>query len=346
MKAKGWLALVVALAGCASSETYALEDYLNRIHLEEMERSSNVIKAAPTTSIETTKSHAKPAVAVPVRKPGYAPARKNAIKVVKVRKGDQLYKLARRYGVSAKEVIALNNLKRPYDLKIGQKLKLPNTRTHVVKKGEYLYQLADKYNVSLAAIVRENNLKRPYNILIGQKLRIPASLPGKNTIRHFAANKAAAPSATRQTYAKAQPIRKSTVSRLPKAPVSAPRSFIWPVEGKVISRFGKKGKGVSNEGVNIAAPQGSNVKAAASGVVVYTGSELKSFGNMVIIRHGGGWLTAYAHQSDVFVPKGAVVKKGQVIGRVGNSGKVKSPQLHFSIRKGKKPVDPQRVLKG
>ncbi|WP_188574674.1 peptidoglycan DD-metalloendopeptidase family protein [Tistrella bauzanensis] len=124
----------------------------------------------------------------------------------------------------------------------------------------------------------------------------------------------------------------------------APKRFVWPVNGRVVSGYGDKAGGLHNDGVNIQAPRGTPIRAAADGVVVYSGSDLKGFGNMLLIRHGGNWLTAYAHAQAVLVDRGQRVKQGEVIARVGSSGNVDQPQLHFELRRGREAVDPERYL--
>ena len=121
--------------------------------------------------------------------------------------------------------------------------------------------------------------------------------------------------------------------------------MIWPVQGPVLSAYGPKGQGVNNDGVNIGAPKGAPVVAAANGIVVYAGNEMKGFGNLVLIRHEGGWVTAYAYLDRVLVSKDAVVAQGDMIGTVGKSGNISTPQLHFETRQGGKAVDPNGVIK-
>lgn len=120
--------------------------------------------------------------------------------------------------------------------------------------------------------------------------------------------------------------------------------FIWPVEGKIISHFGPKKNGLVNDGINISASEGEPIWAASKGEVVYAGNELKGYGNMVIMRHSNGWMTAYAHASDVLVAKGDRIAQGDLIGYVGSTGTVKQPQLHFGIREGKTAVNPEELL--
>ncbi len=120
--------------------------------------------------------------------------------------------------------------------------------------------------------------------------------------------------------------------------------FLWPVNGKIVSPFGAKDGGLHNDGINIAAPLGTPVRAADNGVVVYAGNELRGFGNLLLVRHADGWVSAYAHCDALLVKRGDQVKRGQVIGRVGQSGNVTAPQLHFELRKGSEAVDPLSQL--
>ena len=125
---------------------------------------------------------------------------------------------------------------------------------------------------------------------------------------------------------------------------SAPMSFAWPANGAVISSFGSTASGERNVGINIAAGMGTPIRAAASGTVTYAGDELKSYGNLVLLKHEGGYATAYAHAERMVVHRGDVVSRGQVIAYTGKSGDVTSPQLHFEIRDGTMPVDPRKYL--
>lgn len=134
-------------------------------------------------------------------------------------------------------------------------------------------------------------------------------------------------------------------SQRPVASNSSVR-FSWPANGKVISDFGRTRDGERNDGINIALPVGTPIKAAASGTVTYSGDELKNYGNLLLIKHSDGYVTAYAHAEKLLVPRGAVVSKGQVIAYAGDTGDVSSPQLHFEIRRGTTPVNPDSYLTG
>jgi murein DD-endopeptidase MepM/ murein hydrolase activator NlpD len=124
-----------------------------------------------------------------------------------------------------------------------------------------------------------------------------------------------------------------------------PTDMVWPVKGPIVSSFGPKGQGLNNDGINIGAPKGTPVVAAQNGIVVYAGSEMKGFGNLILIRHEGDWVTAYAHLDRMVVAKDAVVAQGDMIGTVGKTGNVPVPQLHFETRFDGKPVDPSGVIK-
>ncbi|HEY3031026.1 MAG TPA: M23 family metallopeptidase, partial [Bradyrhizobium sp.] len=123
-------------------------------------------------------------------------------------------------------------------------------------------------------------------------------------------------------------------------------TFRWPAQGRIIAGFGSSPNGGQNDGINLAVPEGTPVKAAEDGVVAYSGNELKGYGNLVLVRHSNGYVTAYAHASELLVKRGDTIKRGQIIAKSGQSGEVGSPQLHFEIRKGSSPVDPLQFLNG
>jgi len=118
------------------------------------------------------------------------------------------------------------------------------------------------------------------------------------------------------------------------------------VKGRIIAAFGSKMDGTQNDGINLAVPEGTPVKAADDGVVAYAGNELKGYGNLVLIRHANGYVSAYANASEILVKRGDTIKRGQVIAHAGQTGNVTSPQLHFEIRKGSTPLDPTKYLTG
>ncbi len=261
-------------------------------------------------------------------------------------KGDTVYILSRRHGVSIRAIIEANRLKPPYHLMVGQRVVLPREARHVVRLGDTLYSISRTYNVDTYALARANGVKPPYTIIAGESLRIPNLKPNpRPNPRQAAAKKAAS--------RKKAPPKKTYIAaiRNPKSrpPTGAPgprsgRGFLWPVKGKVLSGFGPKAKGLHNDGINIAAKRGAPVRAAENGVVAYAGNELRGFGNLLLIKHSGGWITAYAHNSDLLVKRGQRITKGQTIAKVGSTGSVTRPQLHFEIRKGKRAIDPRKYL--
>lgn len=253
---------------------------------------------------------------------------------VSVRKGDTLYSISRRYNVPIKDLININHLSSPYTLYIGQTLRLPTKQYHIVQRGESLYSISRLHNVDVTTLSRINNLQTPYSLAIGQKLLLPASVSAKSTAPATGAS--SANTATQKYQSNAVPTNPPAIKRSGK--------FIWPVQGTVISGFGNLGKGRKNDGINIKAALGTTVKAADSGTVAYAGNELKGFGNLILIKHNDGWITAYAHNDKLFVRKGQKVTKGEKIATVGSTGSVTTPQLHFEVRTGKKAVNPRAYL--
>jgi len=254
---------------------------------------------------------------------------------VEVRKGDTLYSLSKKYEVPLKGLIAENHLSAPYTLKVGQRLKLPKPKIHTVAKGDTLYSISKKHNVDIAELIQLNGLDEPYAINVGQKLDLP-STKGSVQVASNVSTASNKNSVTDKNISKATTSNNVSTSRKSK--------FIWPVNGSVVSNFGVVGKGRRNDGINIKAATGTNVKAADQGVVAYAGNELKGFGNLVLIKHSDGYITAYAHNDRLYVKKGQTVLRGEKIATVGSTGSVNTPQLHFEVRAGKKAVNPRAYL--
>jgi len=148
-----------------------------------------------------------------------------------------------------------------------------------------------------------------------------------------------------QQMASLSPPNSPYANQQPAKSAAQKSKFIWPVaDGKIVSHFGPKTAGRSNDGINIAVPEGEPIWASAGGTVVYAGNDLKGYGNMVIIRHKDGWMTAYAHARSIAVKKDETVKQGDIVAYVGTTGGVPVPQVHFAIRNGRTPVDPELYL--
>ena len=250
---------------------------------------------------------------------------------------------------------------------------------HIIQPGETLMKLSRQYNKPLVEIARANNIPPSTLVKVGDRIVIPgvrgqiaAAKPPQAVPVAQAQPKAAAPV---MAQAQSKPAVASAPQKLASAPVTAvPASpptavnvvtptaqnpeppkvkqevtaatpgFRWPVNGRVIQAFGPKPTGQQNDGINISVPEGTAIKAAEDGVVAYAGNELKTYGNLVLIRHSNGYVTAYAHASEITVKRDDVVKRGQVIAKSGQTGSVNAPQVHFEIRKGSTPVDPAPFL--
>jgi murein DD-endopeptidase MepM/ murein hydrolase activator NlpD len=211
----------------------------------------------------------------------------------------------------------------------------PQPREYVVKHGDTLYSVAHVLGATMRQVMDENALATPV-LYTGQVLRVRGIALGAMPSAAKPQQRAAVSSAI-STLAPSAPARKAA-----QAPMST--SFLWPVRGRVVSSYGRKAGGLYNDGINIAAPRGTPVRAAQDGTVAYVGHAVASYGNLVLIRHTGGVITAYAHLGLVSAKQGMHVKKGDVIGSVGATGAVTDAQLHFEIRKGAETLDPARYL--
>lgn len=271
---------------------------------------------------------------------------------VEVQKGDTLYSLSRKYKVPLRGIIEVNNLSAPYSLNVGQVLSFPIKRTYTVAKGDTLYSISKKYNIDMTSLSHLNDLSSPYTLNVGQTLELPDSLVvadsqvtsgGSSSFSYKSSSKQ---NASRKTNVSKKSTTKKISQKTPRKTVSTYRKskFIWPVNGSVVSNFGIVGNGRKNDGINIKAATGTNIKAADKGIVAYAGNELKGFGNLVLIKHSDGYITAYAHIDKLYVKKGQKVIRGEKIATVGSTGSVNSPQLHFEVRAGKKAVNPRKYL--
>lgn len=231
---------------------------------------------------------------------------------------------------------------------------------HVVNRGDTLNSIARRNHLSVAELARANNLSPTAPLKLGMRINVPgkaaAAQPAAATPNLAAVAPAAAPAAVPAKLASAEPTQKALLANPnPSAAEVEPAkaettsglpTFRWPVRGRVITSYGAKTNGKQNDGINVAVPEGTPVKAAEDGVVAYAGNELKGYGNLILVRHSNGYVTAYAHASELMVKRGDTIKRGQTIAKSGQSGEVGSPQLHFEIRKGSSPVDPLQFLNG
>lgn len=215
-----------------------------------------------------------------------------------------------------------------------------------VARGDTVYALSRRHNVGVREIIDLNGLEAPFKLLVGQRLKIPQSAPPpKANAAAFSLPSPAYPPpvaqpADPQPTLAARPGIEPAALVIPEPRPKAGKGFLWPLKGQVVEGFGNQAKGQNNDGINIAARRGAYVRASENGVVVYAGSDLKGFGNLLLLKHQDGWVSAYAHNDMLLVGKGDRVERGQPIARAGITGHVKSPQLHFELRHNSKPVDP------
>ncbi len=247
-----------------------------------------------------------------------------------VQPGDSLYVIARRAQVSTADLMAWNGISDPRKLRAGQVLRLSGTPAGTTANATQQRTFSETRDTA----------DGPTTLSPGRGVGGANLINGGNR-----ANNRPAPRAEPRDYANNAPQPEAGNARRAAPDVRQPLAkFRWPVRGRVISRFGPRGDGSHNDGVDISVPEGTAVRAAADGVVAYAGSELKGYGNLVLIRHDNGWVSAYAHAKEMLVKRGDQVRRGQVIARAGQTGSVDQPMLHFELREGAKPVDPLPLL--
>lgn len=334
----GMTALSLALAGCS------------RPTAPPPAARPPVVQARPKPAPVVQKPAPKPAW---VARKVVADAREVAAGSVTVAPGDTLSRIASRAGVSMGALAVENNLASPYTLEVGQVVRIPAGRYHRVKPGETGIAIALAYGIKWSTVVADNRLTPPYTLAAGQILRLPskrmvAAMTLEERARAFTLNIDDLITGSEPADAPApKPGTPRPRTPAPK-PVAEPTvfagRFVWPVEGRILSAFGPKPGGRYNDGINIKANAGTPVRAAADGVVAYAGDGLEGFGGLVLLKHGDGWVTAYAHNEELLVARGEQVKRGDTIARAGATGSVDEPQLHFEIRRGRTPVDPIKQL--
>jgi murein DD-endopeptidase MepM/ murein hydrolase activator NlpD len=261
-----------------------------------------------------------------------------------VRRGQTLSGIAHEHHVPMQELAAANALSPPYRIEAGRILIIPHfgqpapppvpaspplqtTSETAAAPARIEAQPLDRpppappENSSVAALPPPSAPPMPVSPPTGESLRLEP-----------------APTATPPAHA--------ATSQPPAAPAPTPGggTFLWPVRGRVLVGYGSRPDGTHNDGINIAAPRGAAIEATDAGVVAYAGNELRGYGNLILVKHANGWISAYAHCELMLVKRGDKVGRGQIIARVGSTGNVGEPQLHFELRRGNHAVDPRGFL--
>ena len=245
-------------------------------------------------------------------------------KKIKIVTGDTLDSISKKYKVTKKELIRFNKIKYPYILKPGKFIKIPVSKRYKIKKGDTLYKIAKCSSTNVLEIKNKNTNLNEKKLIVGSVINLPYYSIDNCKLK------------SKKIAKKNRSIKKSIKSK---------EIFIWPVQGSIITYFGKQKGGRKNDGINIISVKGNPVRAAMTGKVIYRGNELLAWGNLIIIKHKNNWTTAYAHLDKLLVKKGEIIKTGDIIASVGATGNVDKSQLHFQVRKNSKPLDPMKFLK-
>lgn len=268
---------------------------------------------------------------------------------ITVEEGDTIFSLANRYDVTPYSIIFHNKLNAPFELVSGQVLKLIPRNTHTVRLGDSLFSIAKQYSVNQFEIAQINELEEPYELQSGQIIQLPDVKDFSVFLIPIPDGQVLATESQPGTSSIRQPelkVPKEPIKQFFVAPNLSPGdSFNWPLSGEIVNRFGPAERGIHNDGIDISASFGTDVQTTAPGTVAYVGFGLKSFGTLILVKHNGGVISAYAHLSEVLVKEGDILNSGQIIGKVGQTGRVEFPTLHFEIRQNRTPIDPISIIK-
>jgi murein DD-endopeptidase MepM/ murein hydrolase activator NlpD len=269
---------------------------------------------------------------------GPAPAERGP-QTITIQRGQTLSEIAHSYHVPMQVIAEANGLSPPYRIQVGRTLVIPGA-------GPPRLAAAPASVAALPPAQRPEVLQPT----TGPDLPPPAASDRPPVSAAPLAPPAgeAAPAVTPPPISAAPPPREipetPDASSAAAPPAAGTGAFLWPVRGHVLATYGSRSDGTHNDGINIAAPRGTAVQAVDAGVVAYTGNELRGYGNLVLVKHANGWISAYAHCDAILVKRGEKVGRGQVIARVGSTGNVNEPQLHFELRRGQHAVDPREFM--
>jgi murein DD-endopeptidase MepM/ murein hydrolase activator NlpD len=274
---------------------------------------------------------------------------------VTVQRGDTLSDIAHAHHISMRMLAEANGLAPPYRIQAGRTLMIPGAGPPRAPGAISVASLPPSGSEAAPSAVTRFDTSTP---AMPDKAPIQATpLPSVVSPAIGARGEPAAPTAKPSSIGTA-PGAPTTGLPSPSGAAEPPASvgpaplaggsssgvFHWPVHGRILAAYGPRSDGTHNDGINIGAPRGAAVEAVDAGIVAYTGNELRGYGNLILIKHANGWISAYAHCDQLLVKRGEKVMRGQVIARVGATGNVGEPQLHFELRHGHQPVDPQEFL--
>jgi len=372
--------LAASLAGCADSER--LSGPFSNPFRADADRTPTASIAAPTGPVQS-RPLAPPAQGTATRPvaaytaPAYPSERLGSQSIagwtaeggmpIVMAQGETAEIIARRYGIPTAALLKTNGFSSAAQVRPGARLIIPTYNAALAASSGARFASRDigrapagarlkfvkgpepggKKHVRSAKADSEKKLalmKAAKEAKIEKNAKLAKPQPGKPEAS--AAKPGPIVAKAEQPEAKKPAVDPTPISSLTpedgKTTMAALPGFRWPAHGRIIQAY----KAGGNEGINIALPEGTSVKATEAGVVAYAGNDLKGYGNLVLIRHPNGFVSAYANNSDIEVKRGDLVKRGQVIAKSGQSGNVASPQLHFELRKGSTPVDPTQYLAG
>jgi murein DD-endopeptidase MepM/ murein hydrolase activator NlpD len=314
----------------------------------------------PDEAGPSLRGHQSPGPIMPVRSTP-PPALETPREVV-VRPGESIFEVAERVRTPIRAIIDLNGLQPPYDVTPGSTLKIPPPVVYTVKAGDTFLSLSRRFSIDPRSLANLNDLTLESPLKAGQRLALPSLVKDKAALPPTTVATApvrpvtpgALPSKPVRPASTAQASSAASLSEPDPPPVNAVAAgkgkFAWPIKGDILSAYGPKGPGQRNDGVNIAAKEGDIVRAAAAGAVVYAGNSVPGFGNLVVVKHPGGWTSLYGNLGKMSVKIGSPVGQGDQVGVAGTSGSVDRPQVHFEVRyaatpqEKARPVDPQALL--
>ena len=245
-----------------------------------------------------------------------------------VKKNETIYSIANKYNVIPKNVIDDNDLVKPYVLKENQILFLRNKNVYIIKSGDSIDKISFRFAVNKLDIINLNKLKNNHPLKVGSKILIPAN-KNYSVIDQIIDKKIYNIKPNIYKY------KNTETKKIKNAP-----NFLWPAKGKIIKNYGNFGKGQHNDGIDIKLKTNTPIFSSDEGKIAFIGSQIKKFGNLILIKHDNGWLTAYSNIGKYNVKQGQKVTKKQIIAYSSSSEEI----FHFQIRYKRNPVNPNSYI--